>query len=365
MFRPQRNHVDSTVTVWEDCAPSSSLPGNSALRRMAKLSAVLLLCVARTLFAADQKVAILNASYDVSRELFAQINPAFEAEWLRKSGHPVEIHQSHGGSSKQAGAVAEGLAADVVTFNQPTDIDFLARSGLVAADWARRFPNDASPYYSLPIFLVHAGNPKGIKDWNDLARPGIQPVFPNPKTSGNGRYTYLSAYAYALRHFAGDAAKTKAFVSQVLKNVPVFDTGGRGATNTFVERGIGDVLVTFESEVIAIRNEYSQARLEVAYPSVSVRADFPVAVVDKVVDRRGTRPVASAYLRFLYSAEAQEILAKHFFRVRDPAVALRYQAQFPLVQLASVEDTFGGWDRVTAEHFNQDGILDQLLTRGR
>lgn len=335
------------------------------MRRMGRLVAILLLCAARTLFAADQKVEILNASYDVSRELFAQINPAFQAAWLWKSGHAVEIHQSHGGSSKQAGAVAEGLAADVVTFNQPTDIDFLARSGLVTADWAKRFPHDASPYYSLPIFLVRAGNPKGIKDWNDLARAGIQPVFPNPKTSGNGRYTYLSAYAYALHKFSGDVAKTKAFVSQVLSNVPVFDTGGRGATTTFVERGIGDALVTFESEVIEIKSEYSKTRLEAVYPSISVRADFPIAIVDKVVDRRGTREVASAYLLFLYSTEAQEILAKHFFRARDPAVVAHHQSQFPKVQLASVADTFGGWDRLTTEHFNRDGILDQLLTSRR
>jgi sulfate transport system substrate-binding protein len=332
---------------------------------MGILAAVLLLCAAKTMYAAELKAEILNASYDVSRELFAEINPAFEAVWLKKEGHPVDVHQSHGGSSKQAGAVAEGLAADVVTFNQPTDIDLLVRSGLVAADWANRFPNDASPYYSLPIFLVRPGNPKGIRDWNDLARAGIQPVFPNPKTSGNGRYTYLAAYAYALRKFSGDGAKAKAFVAQVLNNVPVFDTGGRGATTTFVERGIGDVLVTFESEVIGIKNEYAKTRLEVVYPSVSVRADFPVAVVDKVVDRRGTRAVARAYLQFLYSDEAQQILARHSFRVRNPVVMARYQSQFPQVQLMSVTETFGGWDRVTAEHFKQDGILDQLMTTER
>ncbi|MEJ0084542.1 MAG: sulfate ABC transporter substrate-binding protein [Pseudomonadota bacterium] len=327
--------------------------------------ALLMLCFAGTSFAADEKVELLNASYDVSRELFAQINPAFQAAWLKKHKQQLEIHQSHGGSSKQARSVAEGLAADVVTFNQATDIDFLARSGLVAPDWAKKFPNGASPYYSLPIFLVREGNPKGIKDWDDLARAGIQPVFPNPKTSGNGRYTYLSAYAYALRKFPGDEAKAKALVGQLLANVPVFDTGGRGATTTFVEREIGDVLVTFESEVISIRNEYAKAKLDVVYPSVSVRADFPVAVVDKVVDRRGTRKVATAYLQFLYGNEGQEILAKRYFRVRSTAIAARYQSQFPKVQLTSVEDTFGGWDRVTAEHFGPDGILDQLLAAKR
>ncbi len=335
------------------------------MRRTVALLTALLLCGGSASFAQAEKVEILNASYDVSRELFAFINPAFQAAWRKTKNQEVEIRQSHGGSSKQARAVSEGLAADVVTFNQETDIDFLAQSGLVAADWTKKFANNASPYYSLPVFLVRGGNPKGIKDWDDLAKAGVQPVFPNPKTSGNGRYTYLSAYAYALRKFGGDQAKARALVSALLANVPVFDTGGRGATTTFVEREIGDVLVTFESEVIAIRNEYSKAKLDVVYPSVSVRVDFPVAVVDKVVDRRGTREVATAYLQFLYSDEAQEILAKRFFRVRSPAVAARYQSQFPPVQLTSVVDAFGSWERVTAEHFASDGILDQLLAAKR
>lgn len=329
-----------------------------------KLTAALLLSLVGAASGAEDPV-ILNASYDVSRELFTHVNPAFQAAWQKSKGQTLQIQQSHGGSSKQARAVADGLAADVVTFNQATDIDFLARNGLVAPDWAKKFPNEASPYYSLPIFLVRDGNPKGIKDWDDLAKAGVQPIFPNPKTSGNGRYTYLSAYAFALDKFAGDQAKAKEFVGKVLGNVPVFDTGGRGATTTFIERNIGDVLITFESEVIAIRNEYSKVKVDVVYPSVSVRADFPVAVVDKVVDRRGTREVATAYLQFLYGDEAQEILAKRWFRVRSPAVVARYQDQFPPVRLAAVEEVFGGWDRVTAEHFSADGILDQLLASKR
>jgi sulfate/thiosulfate transport system substrate-binding protein len=309
-----------------------------------------------------KKVELLNASYDVARELFTQLNPAFQAQWKAKTGGTVDIRQSHGGSSKQARSVAEGLKADVVTFNQVTDIDFLVTTGLVDKDWRKRFPNNASPYYSLPVFLVRAGNPKKVKDWGDLAKPGVQSVFPNPKTSGNGRYTYLSAYAYALGKNANDDGKARAFVGAVLANVPVFDTGGRGATTTFVERQIGDVLVTFESEVSAIRREYEKSGLQVVYPSVSVRADFPVAVVDKVVDRKGSREVATAYLQFLYSDEGQDILAKGFNRVRSPAVAARYKAQFPDVNLVSVEDKFGGWDKVTKVHFGDGGVLEQILT---
>jgi sulfate transport system substrate-binding protein len=324
------------------------------------------LLTATAVHAADaKKVELLNASYDVARELFTQVNPAFQAQWKAKSGAELTVHQSHGGSSKQARAVAEGLQADVVTFNQVTDIDFLESTGLVAKGWRKRFPNDASPYYSLPVFLVRAGNPKHVKDWDDLAKPGVQAVFPNPKTSGNGRYTYLSAYAFALGKFGDDEAKARAFVASVLRNVPVFDTGGRGATTTFVERQIGDVLVTFESEVSSIRREYEKSALQIVYPSVSARADFPVAVVDKVVDRHGTREVATAYLQFLYSDEGQEILAKSFNRVRNPAVAARYKAQFPDVHLVTVEDKFGGWEKVTKAHFADGGALDQILSAPR
>jgi sulfate transport system substrate-binding protein len=332
------------------------------MKRIQMMLATALLTVSAVASAADgKKVELLNASYDVARELFTQVNPAFQAKWKAKTGAAVEIRQSHGGSSKQARSVAEGLQADVVTFNQVTDIDFLVKAGLVNADWQKRLPNNASPYYSLPVFLVRAGNPKKIKDWDDLAKPGVQAVFPNPKTSGNGRYTYLAAYAFALNRNGNNDAKARAFVGSILAQVPVFDTGGRGSTTTFVERGIGDVLVTFETEVSSIRKEYTKSPLQIVYPSLSIRADFPVAVVDKVVDRHGTRDVATAYLQFLYSEEGQDLLAKNFNRVRNAAVAARYKAQFPDIALVSVEELFGGWEKVTKVHFSDGGVLDQIL----
>jgi sulfate/thiosulfate transport system substrate-binding protein len=318
--------------------------------------------VVQSVWGAEAKsVQLLNASYDVSRELFTQINPAFAAQWKAKSGQTVVIRQSHAGSSAQARAVAEGLQADVVTFNQVTDIELLRKAGLVREGWQSRLPDHASPYYSLPLFVVRAGNPKQIHDWNDLIRPGVQVVFPNPRTSGNGRYSYLAAYVYALQQSQGDQAKAQAFVAKLLANVPVFDTGGRGATTTFIERQIGDVLITFESEVNSIKTQYSKVPLVAVVPSVSLRADFPVTVVDKVAERHGTREVANAYLQFLYSDAGQEILAKNFFRVRNPAMAQRYAAQFPALRLVGVEESLGGWDNVTRTHFAEGGILDKVL----
>ncbi len=306
---------------------------------------------------------LLNASYDVSRELYDEINPAFATEWKDKTGDTVRIRQSHGGSSKQARSVAEGLPADVVTFNQVTDIELLHQRGLVGADWRQRLPHQASPYYSLPVILVRQGNPKQIRDWSDLARPGVQVVFPNPKTSGNGRYTYLAAYAFALDQGKGDRQQAAAFVGKLLANVPVFDTGGRGATTTFIERGIGDALVTFEAEVTAIRREYGKSNLEAVIPSLSLRADFPVAIVDKVVDRKGTRKLATAYLQFLFSPQGQDIIAKHYNRVDDAAISRKYAPQFPPVKLVTIDQVFGGWDAVTKEHFADGGILDQALVK--
>lgn len=318
--------------------------------------------IIQSVWGADARpVELLNASYDVSRELFTQINPAFAAQWKAKSGQTVIIRQSHGGSSAQARAVAEGLQADVVTFNQATDIELLRKAGLVREDWQGRLPDHASPYYSLPMFLVRAGNPKQIRDWSDLVRPGVQVVFPNPRTSGNGRYSYLAAYAYALQQSNGDRAKAQEFVAKLLANVPVFDTGGRGATTTFIERRLGDVLITFESEVNAIKTQYSKVPLVAVVPSVSLRADCPVSVVDKVAERHGTREVANAYLQFLFSDAGQEILARNFFRVRNPAVAQRYAAQFPALRLVAVEDFLGGWDQVIKTHFAEGGILDQVM----
>ena len=314
---------------------------------------------------AAARIELLNASYDVSRELFAQINPAFEAAWRAQTGQEIAIRQSHGGSSTQARAVVDGLQADVVTLNQATDIQFLVKAGLIQADWSTRLPNGASPCYSFPVLLVRAGNPKHIGDWGDLVRPGVQVVFPNPKTSGNGRYTYLAAYAYALSRPGANDVKAREFMGELLANVPVFDTGGRGATTTFVERQIGDVLISFESEVNTIQHEYAKAHLQVVYPSLSVEADFPVAVVDAVVNRHHTRAAAQGYLSYLYSDAGQEILAHNFNRVRSEAVLARHRAEFPAVHLISVEKTFGDWEQVTRTHFSAGGVLDQLLGSSR
>jgi sulfate transport system substrate-binding protein len=312
-------------------------------------------------WAAKPATELLNVSYDVSRELFTQINPAFAAQWKNATGKTSLIHQSHGGSSAHARAVAEGLQADVVTLNQVTDIEFLRKAGLVPGNWQERLPNHASPYYSLPVFLVRAGNPRGIKDWDDLTRSGLKVIFPNPKTSGNGRYSYLAAYAYALDRNGDDHAKARAFVARLFANVPVFDTGGRGATTTFVERQIGDVLITFESEVQTIRAEGAGQALTLIVPPVSLRADFPVAVVDKVALRHGAEDLATAYLKFLFSDQGQEILARSHNRVDNPAVAARHKSEFPAVRLFSIQQSFGGWDEVMKIHFADGGLLDQLL----
>ncbi|MGQ3673073.1 sulfate ABC transporter substrate-binding protein [Xanthobacter sp. TB0136] len=305
---------------------------------------------------------ILNVSYDIARELFAAENEIFVPEWKAKTGQQVTVNQSHAGTSKQARAIIEGLEADVVTFNQVPDIDVLVKAGLVDPEWQKKFPNNASPYFSFPSFLVRDGNPKNIKDWDDLVREDVKVIFPNPKTSGNARYTYLAAYAYALEKYNGDTAKADAFVKKLFGNVPVFDTGGRGATTTFVERDTGDVLVTFEAETQTIKNLYKDKKLETVTPSVSLLAEFPVAVVDKVVDKRGSRDLATAYLEFLYSPEGQEVAAKSFHRVANPEVAAKYKDQFPEIRLVKVEEVFGGWPQVQKEHFASDGKLDSLFT---
>jgi sulfate transport system substrate-binding protein len=310
--------------------------------------------------AAAAPAQLLNVSYDVARELFAQLNPAFIKAWAARSGQSVQVLQSHGGSSAQARAVVEGLQADVVTLNQVTDILFLQKSGMVAAGWQQRLPYQSSPSYSLPVFLVRAGNPHGVRDWGDLGRPGVQLVLANPKTSGNGRYAYLGAYTDALQKNHDNERKAQEAVARVLGNVAVMDTGGRGATTSFVERGIGDVLVTFESEVNSIRRERPEAGLQMVIPPLSVQADFPVAVVDKVVDRHGTRALASAYLQFLFTEAGQDILARNFNRVRSAAVARRYQAQFPEVRLVAIEKRFGSWAELSRKHFDEGGVLDRI-----
>jgi len=305
---------------------------------------------------------ILNVSYDISRELFAEINPLFIAAWKAKTGQTIEVKQSHNGSSRQARAILEGLQADVVTFNQVIDVQTLADKGkLIAPDWQKKYANNSSPYYSLPSFLVRGGNRKKIKDWDDLVRNDVKLVFPNPKTSGNARYTYLAAYAYALDKFKGDETKAEEFVRTLLGNVAVFDTGGRAATTTFVEREIGDVLITFEAEVNGIKKEFGAKNLEIVTPSQSLLAEFPAAVVDKVVDQRGSRAIATAYIDFLYSDVGQEVLAKNYNRVRNPKVAAKYATQFPNVKLVTVEEKLGGWDAVQKKHFAEGGILDRVM----
>lgn len=304
---------------------------------------------------------LLNVSYDIARELFEALNPAFAEHWQAETGRTVTIDQSHGGSSRQARAILEGLAADVVTFNQETDIDVLAEGGLLPAEWRDALPNGASPYYSLPAFLVRQGNPKGIEDWDDLAREDVAPVFPNPKTSGNGRYTYLAAYAYGLAQNGGDHAATQDFVRQIFGSVPVFDTGGRAATQTFAERGIGDVLVTFEAETAQIAEEYAAQGFERVTPSISLFAAFPVAVVAENAERNGSTEVAGAYLEWLYSADAQRILGQFDYRLTDDSVAAEFADTVPEVELVTVDDVFGGWDSVRAEHLADGGILDQVF----
>ncbi len=307
---------------------------------------------------------ILNVSYDVSRELFADINTAFTADWAKQGKGQITVKQSHAGSSSQARAVLEGLQADVVTFNQVTDVQVLHDKGkLIPANWRDRLPKRSSPFYSLPAFLVRAGNPKNIKTWDDLARPGVGVVIPNPKTSGNGRYTYLAAYAYALDKNRGDQAKAKEFARKVLANVVVFDSGGRAATTTFIEKGLGDVLVTFEAEAHGTAKTVGAGKVAVVTPPVSLLAEFPVTVVDKVADARGSREVATAYLNFLYTPAGQNILAQHFYRVSDRTVSAKYKQQFTPTRLLTAEEVLGGWDKVAKEHLAAGGILDQVFER--
>jgi sulfate transport system substrate-binding protein len=310
---------------------------------------------------AAAQTTLLNVSYDVTREFYKDYNAAFAKFWKQKTGQDVTINQSHGGSSKQAGSVVAGLEADVITMNQSNDIDILhERGNLIPADWQKRLPNNSAPYTSTTVFLVRKGNPKGIRDWDDLVRPGVGVIIPNPKTSGNGRYSYLAAWGYALRKGAKEA-EVRDFVTRFLRNVPVLDTGGRGATTTFAQRGIGDVLLTFENEVFLLVKEIGDANVEVVYPSVSILAENPVAVVDKVVDRKGTRAVAQAYLEHLYSDEGQEIAARHYFRPRNEKVLAKHAATFRKVSLFTVDEVFGGWKKAQATHFADGGEFDRLF----
>ncbi|CAG9209924.1 sulfate/thiosulfate ABC transporter periplasmic binding protein Sbp [Paraburkholderia tropica] len=320
--------------------------------------------VASSAFAATLAYAdtsLLNVSYDVTRELYKDINASFIADYKQKTGETITIKQSHGASSAQALSVLQGLQADVVTMNQPNDIDLLAERGqIVPKDWRTRLPDASAPYTTTMVFLVRKGNPKHIKDWDDLVKPGVQVVIANPKTSGNGRYAYLAAWGYRKLQGASDAQALD-FERALLKNVPVLDAGGRGATTTFTQRGIGDVLVTFENEVALIDTGVGAKDFEAVYPSVSLLAEPPVTVVDKVVDKRGTRKEATAYLEYLYSPAAQEIIAQHHLRPRDKAVLAKHADEFKPIKTFTVEQVFGSWQKAQATHFADGGTFDQLF----
>ena len=306
---------------------------------------------------------LLNASYDPTRELYQDFNAAFARYWKTKTGQTVNIKQSHGGSGAQARAVMEGLDADVVTLALAYDVDAIAQAGLLNAGWQKRLPNNSSPYTSTVVFVVRKGNPKGIRDWSDLGRPGIQIITANPKTSGGARWNYLAAWGAALRGPGGSEQKAREFVSELYKKVPVLDSGARGSTITFVQRRLGDVLLAWENEAYLALQE-SPGQLEIVTPPVSILAEPPVAVVDKVVDRRGTRAAAEGYLQYLYSPEGQEIAAKRHYRPRDPNVAAKYAATFTKLNLFTIDDVFGGWQKAQKAHFADGGVFDQIYRPG-
>ena len=307
--------------------------------------------------------ALLNVSYDPTRELYQDFNAAFAKYWKGKTGENVAIKASHGGSGKQARAVIDGLEADVVTLALAYDIDEIAAKGLLAADWQKKLPHNAAPYTSTVVFLVRKGNPKGIKDWGDLVKPGVEIITPNPKTSGGARWNYLAAWGYAKQLKGGSDATAQDFVKKLFANVKVLDSGARGSTTTFVERGIGDVLIAWENEAYLSVKELGPDKFEIVTPSISILAEPPVAVVDTVVDKRGTRKVATEYLSYLYSAEGQEIAAKNYYRAIDPKVAAKYEKQFAKVKLFRIGDVFGGWQVAQKTHFADGGIFDQIYVK--
>ncbi len=315
---------------------------------------------------APKRATLLNVSYDPTRELYEDFNKQFATYWKGKTGQDVTIRQSHGGSGKQARSVIDGLEADVVTLALAYDIDQIAeKGGGLPANWQSRLPNNSSPYTSTIVLLVRKGNPKGIRDWVDLTKPGLSVVTPNPKTSGGARWNYLAAWAWALRQPGGNDATAKAFVTKLYQNVPVLDAGARGSTTTFVERGIGDVLIAWENEALLAIKELGPGKFEVVYPSLSILAEPPVTMVDKVAGKHGTREVAKAYLEYLYTETGQEIAAKHFYRPRLASVAAKYQAQFPKLTLVTVDEVFGGWKKAQATHFADGAVFDQIYQPGR
>ena len=321
-----------------------------------------LLAAGLLLGSAANAAPLLNVSYDVMRDFYKEYNPAFQKHWKETHDQNITIQMSHGGSSKQARAVIDGLPADVITMNQATDINALAdNGGLIPKNWAERLPNNSAPFTSATVFIVRKGNPKGIKDWPDLVRDGTEVIIPNPKVTGNGRYSYLSAWGYVLKT-GGDEAKAKAFVGELFKHVPVLDTGGRAATTTFMQNQIGDVLRTFENEAEMIAREFGRGNFEVIYPSVSAEAEPPVTVVDKVVDKKGSREVAEGYLKYLWSEEGQRIAADNYLRPRNAEILAQYQDRFPKVDFFSVEQLFGDWRTVQKTHFADGGVFDQIYT---
>lgn len=310
-----------------------------------------------------KSIELLNVSYDPTRELYQDFNKDFAKYWKEKSGETVTVKQSHGGSGSQARSVIDGLEADVVTLALGYDIDAISKKKLISEDWQKRLSNNSTPYTSTIVFLVRKGNPKGIKDWDDLTKKGVSVITPNPKTSGGARWNYLAAWGYALKKHNNSEEKAKEFVSQLYKNVAVLDSGARGATTTFVEKGIGDVLIAWENEALLSQKELGKDKFEIVTPSISILAEPPVAVVDKVVDKKGTRKVAEEYLKYLYTEKGQEIAAKNFYRPRDQKVAEKYASQFPKVQLFTVDEVFGGWKKAQETHFNDGGVFDKIYQK--
>src|SRR4051812_2252172 len=336
-------------------APSSGRTEIEMIRRVLTVDAALLW--AGTAHGAD--ISLLNVSYDRTRELYVDFNKAFAAAYQKQTGKSVEIKQSHGGSGSQARAVIDGLKADIVTLALAYDIDAIAAKGLLPADWQKRLPLNASPYTSTIVFLVRKGNPKSIKDWDDLIKSGVSVITPNPKTSGGARWNYLAAWGYALNKY-GSADKARKFVGDLYQNVPVLDTGARGSTVTFVERGVGDVLLAWENEAFLARREFGKDKFEIVSPPRSILAEPPIAIVDAVADKKGTRAAAEAYAKYWYSKEGQEIAARNSYRPRDPEIAREYAASFAKVELFTIDDVFGGWTRAQKEHFAEGGIFDQI-----
>jgi sulfate/thiosulfate transport system substrate-binding protein len=334
--------------------------------RTRSVLALLTLALGLAAAPAAAQVKLLNVSYDPTRELYQDVNAAFAKHWKAKTGKNVTVQQSHGGSGKQARSVIDGLEADVLTLALAYDIDAVAKAGLLPKNWQSRLPNNSAPYTSTIVFLVRKGNPKKIRDWGDLARPGVAVITPNPKTSGGARWNYLAAWGYALRKGGNDPAKAQDFVKRIFKNVPILDTGARGSTVTFVERGIGDVLIAWENEaLLAVKQLGEKGEFQVVAPSLSILAEPPVTVVDKVAAKHKTTQAATAYLQYLYTHEGQEIAARHYYRPRNQAVAAKYAQQFPKVQLFTIGEVFGGWAKAQKTHFDDGGVFDQIYGAGR